>query len=178
MTISRRSFSFASLAALFGAHAAQAATPVDPTPTIPEVDDPQAPAADPVVKVVPSLRKEGGALVLTLAVHNGGADPLEVLAAYGSRPAVEPEVTVRVAGVEQPLVRILGPVDRREMMSRMGPMPTWASVAPGETIDLGPIRFELPRGAEPPVTVRGAIDGMGRAHPFEAKGLTWASKSS
>lgn len=173
MTLSRRSFSFASLAALLGGRAAQAAEPsAQQQAPIPELADPVAPPAAP--KVTATLKREGDEVVLTLTVrHEGGGEELAVMVAQGSRPPGNPVVLLTDA--EAGLARVYGEVDRRELMSRMGPLPRWANVVAGGSVEIGPYRFALPKGARPPATVRGQVETMGGVVPFEVKGVTWVA---
>ncbi len=178
MTLSRRSFSFASLAALFGTSTARAAPQAQQQAAgIPELDGPP-PSPAPATKVTPSLVREGGELVVTVAVHNEGAEPTSVLVAFGARPAEAPVVTLVMGGSPIELAPVLGEVDRREMMSRMGPVPRWAEVVAGASVTLGPYRYALPKGAEPPVAVRGTLHTAGGAVPYAHEGLTWSGKAS
>lgn len=165
MTLSRRTFSFASLAALLGGPAvARAKSPAAPATTpsqpaaqnqapagIPELDDP--PPAPAGLRLDPVVHLEGRAVVLTLAVTNPGDLALPVLTARGSRPAGDPTVSALVDGFEVHLERELGPVDRREFMSRAGPMPVFTELQGHQSLVLGPFRFSLPEG-RPPTSFR------------------------
>lgn len=162
MTLSRRTFSFASLAALLGGPAvarakSPASPPIPPTQPaaqnqapagIPELDD-HPPASAAGLHLDPIVHLDGRAVVLTLAVTNPGDAALPVLTAHGSRPAGDPTVSALVDGAEVHLQRELGPVDRREFMSRAGPMPVFTELQGHQSLVLGPFRFSLPEGRAP-----------------------------
>jgi hypothetical protein len=160
VTLSRRAFTFASLAATFGAklahaEAPQAQAPNAPPPTIPEVDEPVAaePAQSQFAASATLVPVGRGQVELSLQIKNKGGKT-SVLVARGSRPAADPVVVVNVNGAPVELTRVQTEVDRREFMSRMGPVPRFADVKANETFALGPWRFALPEGAVAPATVR------------------------
>lgn len=138
MTIDRRSFSFAAIGLWLAGDAIAQEGVAQQAATIPEV-----PEGPPLTGRF-GLRKEGREAVLTLAVT--AAHAMDVLSKRGSRPAPVVNAYLQTDAGEVELVEILGPVDRREMMSRMGPRPTYVAVAKGVPFDLGPWKFEIPQG--------------------------------
>jgi hypothetical protein len=199
VTLSRRQFSFASIAAMFGT-AAHAAGPSDnravgQAPTIPELDAPtnivvpgyESDGGSPVV-ITPVLVRSGQALELTVTVRNLAAKrgQVSILTHMGSNPVGAPRLVAMVGGVTQELQQAPAQVDRRQLMSRMGPVPRYRALAAGEAVELGPYRFDLPKGATPPGEVSGEVhvsfaqpaDGQSGAVPFVRSGLTWGSKAS
>lgn len=184
MTLSRRSFSFASLAALLGvSRAAAAAVPeaqaaADPgqAPPIPEV----AAAAGPSATVTPRLARSGKQLALTIVVRNDGPGALLVQTKLGSRPAGDHALFVQVDGGEIALERQLGEVDRREMMSRMGPMPTVVNLASGQSLEVGPVLFALPARGDR-FRAKGEVYGRladGGTLPYDVSGLSVGAKAT
>jgi hypothetical protein len=133
--MNRRTFTFAALALAGTASAAE-----------PQGAQAVAPAA-PVegrwsVKAVP------GELTVTLGLVNPGSEPVDVLAQRGSRPGPNLRATLKASGEEIDLAVILDEAGRREMMSRMGPVPEYEAIAAGGSKAFGPYRFTLPDGAE------------------------------
>jgi hypothetical protein len=148
MTLSRRGFTFASLIAAIS----PAASAAEPSPsTIPELDEPPAPGAR--LQVSAAVTRRGETLEVTLQVANRG-EAVDLLVAEGSRPASRPEVFALVDADRVPLAPILGERDRREMLSRIGPLPRFQTLEPEATIALGPHAFQGPRGG-----ARGALYG-------------------
>lgn len=137
MTIDRRSFSFAAIG-LWLAGDAVAQDPAVQQAAIPEVLE------GPSLTGRFEIRKEGKEAVLTLAVTPTRA--IDVLSKRGSRPAPVVNAYLQTDAGEVELVEIVGPMDRREMMSRVGPRPTYVAVAQGQAFDLGPWRFQLAQG--------------------------------
>jgi hypothetical protein len=181
VTLSRRSFSFASIAALFGsATSARAATPdaaQQQVQGIPELDAEVAPAP-PSARVRATIAHVGRELQLRLVLKNEGAEGLPVLVARGSSLPGSPTLTAVVSGREVELDRVYPEVDRREMMSRMGPMPKWVQLASGAEVEIGPYRYSWPSGATLPVHASGVVEAGHQDVPWSAPGLTWATKAS
>lgn len=133
--MNRRTFTFAALALAGTASASEPQGAQGVAPTAP-VEGRWS------VKAVP------GELTVTLGVVNTGRKAVDVLAQRGSRPGAYVQAYVKVEGEEIALAEILDAAGRREMMSRMGPVPKYEPIAAGGSRPFGPYRFTLPEGAE------------------------------
>jgi hypothetical protein len=130
---SRRTFTFASLA-LAAAGTARAA-------------DLQAQSAAPPAAHRWKIERRSTEISVTLAFVNTAGRPVSILTKQGSRPGGEMQAALEVDGESIALAEVREH-DRREMMSRMGPIPQFVDVAPGAEIALGPWRFSLPKGSK------------------------------
>jgi hypothetical protein len=140
--LDRRRFTFGSLVALVSGTAA-ASTDASQAP--PEVE-PEVPAPPgPVLASSWAVERDKGSrqILATLTVRNDGPEPVELMVARGRNPGAR--VTAEVDG--EPLPPVFA-VDRRELMSRVGPLPRYQVLAVGEAVEIGPYRFELPPGVE------------------------------
>jgi hypothetical protein len=84
-----------------------------------------------------------------LSVINTSDVALDVLTEIGNRPG--PDVRVYVVddeGEDIELAEVVSGVDRRAVMSRMGPRPTYEALAIGGRLEFGKWTFALPKGAE------------------------------
>ncbi len=173
MTLSRRSFTFASLVAALTPSAARASAPAvaEGAPSvIPEIEEAGTAAG---LKVKAELSLDRRTVTMHLQVTNEGED-VEVLVAQGARAAGELKMFARVDGARLELEPVVGPVDRREMMSRMGPIARYQSLKRHESITLGPYRFQLSDPAiRPPVEVEGPLWTAAEPAPVKLAGLTW-----
>lgn len=158
--MNRRAFTFASLA-LAGTAAAG------------ELDSIGGQAATPVkarVAAAWTVSAKGGELVVKLALTNVSSEALDVLVARGSRPGPHLEAALQVDGEDIALARI-DEGDRRELMSRMGPMPRWEPVAAGGRVEIGPYKFTLPKGATGEnVRLTAYVEAGGESVTFEYAG--------
>jgi hypothetical protein len=162
-----RSLGFAGL--LLGGGAALA----EPAPAPPAAD--HAAIASPDAKEAGvdarfSVRTAPNRVEVALAVVNASDRAREVLVRRGSSGGASVHVTAIVDGERIGLERVMDESARRETMSRMGPMPTYATVEAGKQADLGTTAFVLPRGADPStvrVEARVFVDG-------DAIPLSWA----
>lgn len=87
-----------------------------------------------------ALSVREGVLTAKLTLVNAGTAPVDVLVQRGSSPG--PNVRATLADVS--LERVLSDRQEREMMSRMGPMPTYAAIAAGAEREVGTYTFTLP----------------------------------
>lgn len=113
-----------------------------------------------------------GVLTLTLAVHNAGTEPIQALVAVGTRPAPVVCASLVVGHDEVALAAAPREMDVRELMSRMGPMPSYAMVAPDSDVVIGTFAFTLPTGSGAEVirvtaTVETASGAVVLAHQFD-----------
>jgi hypothetical protein len=122
----RRTFTFATLLGLGTAGAAHAG------------GMPQA-AAPAGLRATWSVARKGSRVLATLTLHNEGAEAIDVAVTRGSQPG--PWVTARAADEELP--RILTDLERRDMMSRMGPLPQYEPVLAGKSQEIGTYTFQL-----------------------------------
>jgi hypothetical protein len=90
-------------------------------------------------------RVEGGELVLQLHLANFGEVAADVVVGRGRLPGAWLAVEADGVALEQILTRS----EQMESMSRMGPMPRFAALAPGKAVDIGTYRFALPKGQRP-----------------------------
>ncbi|MEZ4241125.1 MAG: hypothetical protein R3F59_34190 [Myxococcota bacterium] len=121
--LDRRSFTFGSLLALGGTAAAA-------EPPIPELQ--QAPPAA-RLRATWALAERGERLLATLTLHNDGREPIDVMVARGSLPG--PFVQATVDG--EPLTMDLSKAKRRDLMSRVGPVPRFEAIAAGGEAKVG-----------------------------------------
>lgn len=127
---------------------------------IPEVQEakttdataPEAPAAQVTGRWSHEIK--GGELLVKLTLVNANTEAVDVVVSRGKQPG--PWVQASVDGTT--LERILTKAEMSGEMSRMGPMPAWAPVAPGKEILAGTYRFALPEGyAGGPIQIRGEV---------------------
>jgi hypothetical protein len=149
-----RRFTFASLlattaavaasgGALAGSHhveqqAAQNAPP--PTATVAEAT---APAAK--LEGRWQVKAVGDELQVELILVNTDDAAADVVRMRGHSPG--PSVAVQIGGQDTQLAQVLGQAEMQDMMSRMGPMPVWAAVAPHDAMLVGTYRFTIPEEA-------------------------------
>ena len=133
MVTTRRTFTFASLA-LAAAGTARAA-------------DLQAQTAAPPPSARWKVDRKANEVAVTLTYVNTLDRPVSVLTKRGSSPGGDVQALLQVDGESIALAEIREK-DRREMMSRMGPVPQFVDLGPGAEIAIGPWRFSLPKGAK------------------------------
>jgi hypothetical protein len=129
---SRRTFTFASLA-LAAAGTARAASLKGQAATPPSSRW--------------TVESKASEVTATIVYTNTTGRPVSVLTKRGSSPGGDVQAVLEVDGEAIALAEIREH-DRREMMSRMGPVPQFVEVAPGADIAIGPWRFSLPKGAK------------------------------
>ncbi|MCB9685100.1 MAG: hypothetical protein H6738_07245 [Alphaproteobacteria bacterium] len=159
MTLSRRSFTFASLVAAMSPRVAHAGKRShDAIPEVEEAQQQVLAQADPSaaprafeVKVQSSV--ERGVIEVSLHLTNVSDERIDVMSKVGSRSAGDVRILAEVDGQSVYLQHVLSDVDRREMMSRMGPLPRFEAVKPKASLVMGPYRFTVPQGARPPFTL-------------------------
>jgi len=164
MTASRRQFTFGALMlALSGkAHAAK------PGPKLPQQQ--QARPTDPVPTPTPLLSprwavgRKGKELHVFLALENAG-DPTDVIVKWGSRLGPSLTAAIAVEDRYQELAQVFD-VDRRELVSRMGPRPTFAPLARNGVLEIGTYRFAWVDGL-PEDAVRLTLKGETADGTFE-----------
>ena len=137
----RRNFTFGSLVlAMAGPTAARAGGPARTAPPL---------------EIGATGRREGDQLIVELTVTNPTADPIEILAGRGSGPG--PWVGASIVIDDQPFeLAAVFDGDRRDLISRIGPIPRWAPLAAGATESFGPYRFQWPHGVpDRAITLKG-----------------------
>jgi hypothetical protein len=139
--LDRRRFTFATLVALVSAPAAA-------HDEIPELQQPVGPSPERSLLPVFQLRRNGSELEIDLVLRNTGTAPVDVLVGVGSRPGASLVVATEDG---EPLDEIVE-VGRRDVMSRLGPVPRYAPLAAGGSIPLGTYRFRYP-ASRPDVSV-------------------------
>lgn len=164
---SRRAFTFGSMVlALTGARAAQAGIPELDVPVEPNSRrKSRSPEPQPSLDIAFATSRARGLLEVVVTVTNRSADPVEFVAARGSRPGpwLTAVVTVDEARFELPVVF---EADRRQFFSRVGPAPRWEMLAAGSSATLDPYRFEWPKGlAEGSVALTVEVEVMGQSVP-------------
>ncbi len=87
-----------------------------------------------------ALSVSQGVLTAKLTLVNASNAPVDVLTARGSSPGPNVHATLDDAA----LSRVLNDKQEREMMSRMGPMPTYTAIAAGASREVGTYTFALP----------------------------------
>jgi len=132
---SRRTFTFASLALAAGASTARAGAP-----------QAQLSAPAPLGSRW-TIERKPKELVVRLDVTNRTAEAIELLVKRGSSPGPDLRASLEVEDGAIALSEIFQG-DRRELMSRIGPIPQYQTLAAGAELVLGPWHFTLPEGAE------------------------------
>lgn len=94
-----------------------------------------------------------GVLEVRVTLANQTDAPLDVQTMLGSRPGPRLEAR-RVGAPEGEMLAEIVKFDRKEMISRMGPPPTYVAVAPGASVEVGPYKFETPEGPVSEVELR------------------------
>ena len=131
--MTRRTFSFASL--VFASTPAFADGKPADTPSGVRL----ASAAD--------VTPKGDVLHVRLSVINTSEVPLDVMVELGSRPG--PDLRVFLAGEAGDIeLAEITKVERREVMSRMGPRPRYEALAIGGRLEVGRWTYGLPQGAD------------------------------
>ena len=90
---------------------------------------------------------KGDVLHVRLAILNTSDAPLDVMVELGSRPGPGLRVSVVGEGEDIELAEVTK-VERREIMSRMGPRPRYEALAIGGRLDVGRWTYGLPQGAD------------------------------
>jgi hypothetical protein len=157
MTASRRQFTFGALMLALSGKARASDTPPSKTLAL-------APRY--------SARRVGQELLVDLSLVNQG-DATEVIHRWGSRLAPGMTAVVRVDGRPTELAQVVD-LDRRELVSRMGPRPQFAPLAVDATLDVGTYRFAwvdgLPEGTVQLALTVETADGMVE---LAAQDVTW-----
>lgn len=130
--LDRRAFTFGSLVALIS-RGASASSGVEP-------EEQRAATGIAGRWLVPSYvtRRKGGELHIELSLHNSGEEPIDLLVRSGSRPGPTLDVYLE-DGLGLP--EIVDP-DRRDLVSRIGSSGQYAPLGAGQSLKLGPWRFE------------------------------------
>jgi hypothetical protein len=128
--LDRRQFTFASLVTLISSSAAAAAPIPQQQPT------PKA-AGRPSLVPTYVLKRKGNEVQIHVAIRNVGAEPVDMLVALGSRPGPRVTATLPDGAELEEIVE----VGRRDIMSRIGPMPHYSPIAAGASVDIGTYRF-------------------------------------
>jgi hypothetical protein len=92
-----------------------------------------------------------------LFLTNTSTEPKSVVHMRGSRPG--PWISAARPGA--PEGELLGPIyeaDRNEIMSRIGPRPTFVALAAGAELEVGPYRFATPEGALDTIKLSALVD--------------------
>jgi hypothetical protein len=130
--LDRRSFTFGALLGLVSQSAAAASGPA-----IPEIAEPTG-VSGRWLRPHYRVRRKGDELLVDLTLENTGPEAVDVLVEIGSRPGARVDVMLEDGVRLHEIVR----VDRRAMISRVGPMPRYAPIAAGRTLAAGTFRFE------------------------------------
>ncbi len=80
-----------------------------------------------------------------LSFSHSEPEPTEVLVRRGRSSGAHIELHAILDGEAFPLTPSAAGVERREMMSRLGPIPVWELVEAGQPVNFPAIRFDLPR---------------------------------
>ncbi len=149
----RQSLSFASLLlAAGGASAAEPSAVLTDAGPAAEV----APAAQAQLVGHWRIVQRGRELQVDLEVENVGGETAHVQVARGPFPGAYLE-----GAVLDGLTRISTAAEDRAEMSRMGPMPVWGNVEPGQRRAVGAWRYTIPgRSALGPVALRATVQTM------------------
>lgn len=162
----RRSFTFGSLVlALTGPSLARAEEPQRQAAVAP----PRAQPEPPRLKIHLDARRKGQVLLADVRVENLQREPVDLVVRWGSRPGVHLDAAISVAGEPLGLAAVLEG-DRREFMSRLGPVPEWAPLAGGKSLKMGPYKFGWPEGVpDGEVTFSGFVTCEGDGISFERR---------
>lgn len=131
--IGRRRFTFGALLAVGTASSAARASVGE-----------SGPSPDALLAAEYRVSQRRGVLEVELALTNVSSGTIELQTLLGSRPG--PRLEAHVVGTPdgERLPEIVK-FDRRELISRMGPAPTYAAVAAGHTVRIGTYQFEIGR---------------------------------
>lgn len=119
-----------------------------------------------------TIAQSGGkAIEVTLVLTNVSGEPLSIVSSRGSQPG--PYVTAaRVGAPEGEQLAPIIDVDRKELFSRIGPRPTFMTLAAGAEMTFGPYRYETPEGQAQRVVLTSQIQvGNGEFEPYEMLSL-------
>lgn len=144
--MSARTFSFASLLLATATPAMAGGYPLQQQ--IAEASDPQPaaqasdvqPAATMTLKGIWGVSVKNGVVTAKLTLMNYGTEAVDFVSARGASPGPG----VRASISDESLSPIFTADQERGMMSRMGPMPTYAAIAPGAAFVVGTYQFTLP----------------------------------
>jgi hypothetical protein len=89
----------------------------------------------------------GDVLHIRLAILNTSDVPLDVMVELGSRPGPDLRVFLAGEGEDIELAEVTK-VERREILSRMGPRPRYEALAIGGRLEVGRWTYGLPQGAD------------------------------
>ena len=131
-----RTLTFASL--LLGAVQPMVARAEEPTYQ-------QGPVVQPLTLAAKwALSVKNGVLIADLTLVNTGTSAVDVLIKSGHSPGPAVSATLTELALEPVLDR----AQEQDMMSRMGPMPTFGVIAAGRELKAGTYKFTLPKGYE------------------------------
>jgi hypothetical protein len=122
----RRTFTFATLLGIGTAATAHAGA------------RPQA-ASSAELRATWAVKRKGSQLLASLTLHNDGTEPVDVAVTRGSQPGAW--VVARVDGEE--VTRVLTDLERRDVMTRIGPMPKYEPVLAGRSREIGTYTYQL-----------------------------------
>jgi hypothetical protein len=135
--LDRRRFSFGMLLGVGAAGSAFAGSPTQQA---------SAPARGPALTGrYGAAQPSHKSLEVKLFLTNTSGDKMSLVHMRGSRPG--PWIAAERPGAPEgeqlaPIIE----VDRKELMSRVGPRPTFIALAAGAELEVGPYRFETPEG--------------------------------
>jgi hypothetical protein len=152
--LDRRRFSFGALLVAAAAPAVASAS----SKAIPEV------AEGPRLGARYGVSQKGDTVEVTLTLVNQASTPVSVVWRYGSR--LGPAVSVhRVGAPEGENLAEVVKLDRKEMMSRMGPRPQYLSLAaagsPASEAEVGTYRFTAPEGPAGEIEIQVTVSTEG-----------------
>ncbi|MEN0066460.1 MAG: hypothetical protein AAGA48_30265 [Myxococcota bacterium] len=163
---SRREFTFGSMIlAMTGSSTARAG--------IPELDVPQAappvrePSGPPKIDTRFRVQRQGRRLEVFTTVTNRGRGTIEFVSARGTRPGPYVGAAITIDGHRFELPAVFEG-DRRQFITRAGPIPQYSQLLAGQSLEVGPSSFEWPDGVpDLPVRLTGGIDAQGHFIEFD-----------
>lgn len=175
--LDRRRFTFGALLAAVAAPAVAR----QPLGEVQAAAAPTEPPSEPLLRPRFEVSQRGDELVIHLTLANRAPEPLSVLAKLGSR--LGPQLSVhRIGAPEGELLAEVVKIDRTELVSRVGPRPTYVTLAAagegaGAELDVGTYRFHAPEGPVGEVEVTLIVPSGSGALPYPPQRLVVGGKA-
>lgn len=99
----------------------------------------------------------GKTVEITLALVNLSSEPVSVVSRRGSQPGAGLSVARVGAPDGEQLAPIIN-VDRKELVSRIGPRPIFETLAAGAEMSFGPYQFASPEGAPEEIVISSWVE--------------------
>lgn len=157
--LDRRNFTFGMLLGLGTAAAgtAHAGSPAYQTAAQTLIPEASPEAAMPPLSVRYVVAQQGKTLEVRMFLTNTSSEPVSFVMKRGSRPGPW-LVAQRVGAPEGEQLAEIIELDRKELISRIGPRPQYQALAAGSETEVGVYRFETPEGRVGQVVLTATVD--------------------